>query len=307
VNPESKTDSLNFSRPFFGDTRRMDRANYLAPSRSVGGISVGNYRRDDPRYGLSEPNNFMPVYYVPVMLRGLPARNTWKDGRHRINPPLPSGAICSFDLRYRWEIELNYAFHTVSFYIPQAAFDEVTQEFGQPPIEGLQCLPSQVTPDSTAYYLARALETIIESKEAVASLLADQILSAVRFHLVAKYGGLRLRQTAEGHLNPRQIRNLKSTMLDEPWKNVRLAELAAACGMPLHTFERTFRKQFGKPPHQWRLAAKVEHARKLLAYTQLSLADVAFKCGFSDQAHLTRIFSRMTGATPGAYRHERRE
>jgi transcriptional regulator GlxA family with amidase domain len=164
-----------------------------------------------------------------------------------------------------------------------------------------------VTPDPTAHYLARALETIIESKEPTPSLLADQILSAVRFHLATKYGGLRLPETAEGRLDPRQIRTLKSMMLDEPWRNVRLAELAASCDMPLHTFERTFRKQFGKPPHQWRLAAKVEHARKLLEYTELTLVDIAFKCGFSDQAHLTRIFSRMTGSTPGAYRHARRD
>jgi len=131
VDQDNTRDSLSFNRPFFGDTRRMDHANYLSPAWSVGGISVGNYRSDAPRFGLSEPNALMPVYYVPVILEGIPPRNAWKNGRHRINPALPSGAICSFDLRYRWETELNYAFHTVSFYIPQAAFDELARELCQ--------------------------------------------------------------------------------------------------------------------------------------------------------------------------------
>ena len=111
----------------------------------------------------------------------------------------------------------------------------------------------------------------------------------------------------QGSLNGRQIKNLKSMMLDEPRNNIRLAELASACDMSLHAFQRNFRKQFGKSPHQWRQAARLERARTLLEYSQKSLADIAFECGFSDQAHLTRVFSREFGMTPGTYRRARRD
>ena len=93
-------------------------------------------------------------------------------------------------------------------------------------------------------------------------------------------------------------------MLDEPWRNVRLAELAAACDMPVHSFGRAFRKQYGKSPHQWLLARKVEQARKLLEYSEIPLVEIAFLCGFSDQPHLTRIFARIVGVTPKVYRRE---
>jgi AraC-like DNA-binding protein len=280
----------------------MDRANYLAPCWSVGGISVGNYRNDAPKLGVSEPNALMPVYYVPVMLMAIPPQNAWKDGRHCINPAKPVGTVNSYDLRQRWETELSYAFHTISYYVPQAAFDELTEELCRPRIETLTCLPSDAIPDATAYHLARALESIIDSKEAVPSLLADQLLTAMRLHLATRYGGLCLPAAPEGRLTPLQIRKLKAIMLDEPWRNVRLAELSAACGMPLHIFERSFRKQFGKSPHQWLLAEKVTRARKLLESTNIPLADIAVRCGFSDQAHLTRIFARTVGVTPGVYR-----
>jgi AraC family transcriptional regulator len=300
-------ESVSFTRPFFAEAHRMDHANYLGPSWSLGGISVGNYRNNVPKLGISEPNILMPVYYIPVILKDIPARKAWKDGRYHINPAQPVGAINSFDLRHRWETELSYSFHTVSYYIPQAAFDELTEELCQQRIEALSCVPSQVTVDPVAYHLARALEPIIDSIDAIPSLLADQILSAMRFHLATRYGGLRSPVTSEGHLTPYQIRTLKAILLDEPWSNVRLADLAGVCGMPLTIFKRAFRKQFGKSPHQWRLAAKVEHARKLLEYTRMPLAEIAFKCGFSDQAHLTRIFSRFMDLTPGAYRRARRD
>jgi AraC-like DNA-binding protein len=35
---------------------------------------------------------------------------------------------------------------------------------------------------------------------------------------------------------------------------------------------------------------------------RLSLSDVAAACGFADQSHLTRVFTRMVGVTPGAWR-----
>lgn len=302
-----KLEFATFNRPFFADARRMDIANYLAPSWSVGGISVGNYRNDTPKLTVSEPNLPMPLYYLPVTLKDLPASNAWQDGRHRRNPARPTGAITSFDLRSRWETELNFCFHTISFYIPQTAFDQLTDELCLPRVESLSCQPGSVHLDPIAYHLSRTLESIIDSYQAVPSLLAGQILSAVRLHIAICHGRLRLREESAGRLTSDQIRNLKSMMLDEAGRNIRLAELAAACDLPLHVFERAFRRHFGKPPHQWRLAAKIEHARKLLESTDTPLAEIALTCGFSDQAHLTRVFSRAQGLAPGAYRRSRRD
>jgi AraC family transcriptional regulator len=40
----------------------------------------------------------------------------------------------------------------------------------------------------------------------------------------------------------------------------------------------------------------------LLGVEGASIADVALQCGFSHQEHLTRMFRRFTGVTPGRYR-----
>jgi AraC family transcriptional regulator len=46
----------------------------------------------------------------------------------------------------------------------------------------------------------------------------------------------------------------------------------------------------------------VERARELLAADDMPIAQVAAAAGFSHQEHLTRVFGRQTGMTPGAYR-----
>jgi transcriptional regulator GlxA family with amidase domain len=121
-----------------------------------------------------------------------------------------------------------------------------------------------------------------------------------------QHGGLRVPHQRTTSLSTTQISAMQALMLDEPGRDVRVAELAATCGLPLRTFERAFRKTFRRSPHRWRIEAKVERARKMVELTDLPLAEIALTCGFSDQSHLTRVFAKAFGMPPGTYRHNRR-
>jgi len=57
-------------------------------------------------------------------------------------------------------------------------------------------------------------------------------------------------------------------------------------------------------PLSVRARASLARACELLAISALPLTEVAAVCGFYDQAHLTRIFKKQLGTTPGAYRQE---
>jgi hypothetical protein len=46
----------------------------------------------------------------------------------------------------------------------------------------------------------------------------------------------------------------------------------------------------------------VEVAKNLLRYRESSLSEIALSCGFADQSHFTRVFTRQAGAGPGAWR-----
>jgi transcriptional regulator GlxA family with amidase domain len=99
---------------------------------------------------------------------------------------------------------------------------------------------------------------------------------------------------------------LRELLLDETGVDLRLADLARLCDMPAHRFGRAFRETFGATPHRWLIAGRVERARKLLEATHMPISEMAHVCGFADQSHLTRCFTRKFGISPAAFRRLRR-
>jgi len=89
--------------------------------------------------------------------------------------------------------------------------------------------------------------------------------------------------------------------LRERWnRNVDLVELSAAAGLSRFELVRRFREQIGLPPHAFQLDVRIAEARRLLSFGWAPV-EVAFRCGFADQPHLTRVFKRAVGVTPGEY------
>ena len=79
-----------------------------------------------------------------------------------------------------------------------------------------------------------------------------------------------------------------------------LGELALAAGLSKFQLLRHFEKAFGLTPHAWLLQQRAERARGLIR-GGAGLAQAAAACGFADQSHMTRLFTRQFGFTPGAW------
>ena len=78
-----------------------------------------------------------------------------------------------------------------------------------------------------------------------------------------------------------------------------LAEVA--CLSPYH-FSRSFKQAVGVGPQRYVMQRRIDRAKTLMRRTKQPLAMIAQEAGFSDQSHLTSIFRRETGVTPGRYR-----
>ena len=81
---------------------------------------------------------------------------------------------------------------------------------------------------------------------------------------------------------------------------VKLAELAGRCGVTAFHLIHSFRAAVGMPPHAYLTQIRASRAREMLIRGK-ALSSVAYMCGFSDQSHLTRVFKRIYGVTPGFY------
>jgi LacI family transcriptional regulator len=69
-----------------------------------------------------------------------------------------------------------------------------------------------------------------------------------------------------------------------------------------HHLERGFRKHVGRTMLAEIRRSHVEHAKRLLSTTVLSIDDIAQNCGFPNGTKLGIAFRRETNMTPGAYR-----
>ena len=78
---------------------------------------------------------------------------------------------------------------------------------------------------------------------------------------------------------------------------------ADLAGLGLRQFERRCLAEAGVPPRELVGLARLQRAAELLE-GRLPLAEVALSAGFSDQAHLGRVFRDRVGTTPAAYRRE---
>ncbi len=86
--------------------------------------------------------------------------------------------------------------------------------------------------------------------------------------------------------------------------DVTLQELASEVGYSRSHFLRMFHATTGMTPHRYVLNRRIERARRLLGDAAMSIADIAYCCGFSSQAHLTLAFRKVCGLTPGQHRRE---
>ncbi|MFD7656433.1 helix-turn-helix domain-containing protein [Actinosynnema sp. NPDC059797] len=81
-----------------------------------------------------------------------------------------------------------------------------------------------------------------------------------------------------------------------------VASLAERATMSERTFARRFAAETGTTPHRWLTTQRVLRARRLLEETELTVEDVAHRCGFGTAALLRHHFTAAVGVSPKDYR-----
>src|SRR3984893_2071781 len=107
-----------------------------------------------------------------------------------------------------------------------------------------------------------------------------------------------------GGLTVLQLRRVKEFVDAHISKEIGISELANLVGLSQFHFIRAFKHSAGLSPYQYVLSARIGVAKAMLSKRDLSISDVALTVGFSDPGQLNRVFRKLIGVTPTAFRRE---
>jgi AraC family transcriptional regulator len=172
------------------------------------------------------------------------------------------------------------------------AFDLDPARTMVPPLDGLD-LP----------HLRAAMWTVdaeLTAGGAGGPLAAESLANVLAVHLLRHV--LTPRQPArrrDGTLPRAKLRAIVEYVEEHLDAGPTLEQMAAVARLSPYHFARQFKAATGLPPYQYVIARRVERAKELLqAGTEVSLAEVALRAGFSDQSQFCRHFKRQVGVTP---------
>jgi AraC family transcriptional regulator len=180
--------------------------------------------------------------------------------------------------------------------------DAIADDANAPQIDDLTHKPVGID-DGTIYSVGRVVLPALNHPDQASQLFVDYILFALGINVARTYGGMRALSTPiRGRLTARQLGRAKEILTANLDARVPLKHVARECGLSVSHFSRAFHRSVGAAPHNWLLTRRVEVAKQKLHDGGLSLLNIARACGLADQSHLTKVFTRKVGVSPGAWR-----
>lgn len=198
----------------------------------------------------------------------------------------------------RWDSKLTVAFLQISRSAMVSAAEFVVK--GDP--DHVSLLPNYDFRDHLLRHLIMELCDELQNGGLLGSLFAESVGNTVMLHLLRKYSNVRvIREYKECKLTPAQLQSVEEYIHEHLDQKITLADLARCIHVSVPHFEKMFRTTLHRSPYQYVLECKIEKAKMLLTHTHLTIYDVARECGFANQSHFTKHFTKFVGVSPARF------
>jgi AraC family transcriptional regulator len=219
--------------------------------------------------------------------------------RDRYAPDDVSLLSIAQESHWRWTGTLEVS----HVYLSGRLVTRVAEEIADRSIDAVALHDVLVTCDPLLAGLAKAITIEAASPGMGEKLYVDALATQMAVHLLRRYATFDYTRTeARPRLAGPRLRKLECFVEEHLHDVLSVNQLAAQVGMGAWAFSRAFKEAVGRPVHQYIVGARVQRAQTLLTHTALGLQDIAAQCGFSDQAHMTRLLKSKLGVTPGQLR-----
>jgi AraC-like DNA-binding protein len=132
-------------------------------------------------------------------------------------------------------------------------------------------------------------------------LFAESVSHGLIRHVHFHHGSSRQSTAAfegKSRFDAQQFSRLKEYVRTNLSANITMQNLADAVGVSQAYLFRGFRNTFASSPYQYVLSERIAAAKRMLAYSEDPLVEIALMTGFSSHSHFSTVFSRQTGLSP---------
>lgn len=282
--------------------------------------------------------NLIPVAYKPPIVSGA---SSWKDisvEQHHL-PAFESPEIClqqhsiSIQLGKQYQIDWRLAggklhtsqmrkgligitpkgiptqarwFEDVDFLLISLNSDLFQKVCGDSTnCDSIDIIPQRGVDDSQIFHLGMALKGEITAGCPSGNVFAESIATALTIRILKNYSFANTNITESRiELSQQQLQQVIDYINDNLALKLSLNKLATLVNMSSYNFCRWFKNSTGISPHQYIIQCRIKRAKFLLAYTKLSLVEIALNIGCSSQSNFTVLFRKYVGITPKVYRNQ---
>jgi AraC family transcriptional regulator len=147
---------------------------------------------------------------------------------------------------------------------------------------------------------AVALETDLDT----AKTCIERVVAELGFELRPERSAPAGQSCLRGGFAPWQVKRIRSYIESNLDSTIRVMNLAALVQLSTSHFSRSFHRTFGEPPLAYVTRQRILRAQKLMLSSHVPLVQIALECGMCDQAHFSRVFRRIVGVNPNAWRRQ---
>ena len=262
------------------------------------GVSLRGYHYPELDVEIPQMRDYMFVIYRGMSMSNMGRRRNGPWEEHQVGPGIISVLTRAEESQWRWDKPIDVS----HLYLSHSSIEAVASEVFEKDISNIELCDRVRSEDKVLPALVSQLENELMAGEFGGQLYVDSLKNQACIHILRNYSNIVFSEASQGSFNRAQKQLLLDFIDEYLDTNIEINDLAALVQMSVFHFGRKFTKDFGCPPHAYVIKKRVEKAVKLLSTTNVPIKVIFAQCGFSDQSHMTRIFRRLVGVTPAAFR-----
>lgn len=220
------------------------------------------------------------------------------------------GSIIIIADKTPFNIELRSSVNTTHLYIDRKEINRIASKIYNINYREFEIYNKLSVFDSVIESICKEIyRSICHDKTPLCSYI-EYLVHAIAAHIIRNYSSLsckRAEASPGGGLTRHLVDRTRDLIEERLAERLTVTDLAAGTGISADHFGRLFKQSVGVTLHQFVMRRRVERATFMLGETAKPIIQIAHECGFADQVHLTRVFGRMIGTTPAAFREERKK